>query len=236
VDDDFTVEEDAVLDVAAPGVLANDTDADVGDSRTAVLASDVSNGTLALGADGSFTYTPNAEFDGTDSFTYFANDGNADSATAATVMITVTPQTNEADLSVLIQPVEGFGEEGQPFTHDILVTNFGPSDVEGAMVSSALDSRLVDVTWACTASGGASCPATGSGDLDELVDIPAGGDLMFTITGTLTEGTPEEITSAVAVTVPATPPDPVPANNADEVTVRTGLFSDGFEASAAPVP
>ena len=46
------------------------------------------NGTLTLNADGSFTYTPNANFNGTDSFTYQANDGTADS-NVATVTITV---------------------------------------------------------------------------------------------------------------------------------------------------
>ena len=44
---------------------------------------------MTLNADGSFTYTPNANFNGTDSFTYKANDGTADS-NVATVTITVT--------------------------------------------------------------------------------------------------------------------------------------------------
>jgi hypothetical protein len=57
-----------VLNVSAPGVLANDTDID-GDSVTAVLVSGTSNGILILNADGSFDYTPNANFNGTDSFT-----------------------------------------------------------------------------------------------------------------------------------------------------------------------
>jgi VCBS repeat-containing protein len=75
------------LNVAAPGVLTNDSDAD-GDPLTAVLVSDVSNGSLSLNSDGSFSYTPNANFNGSDSFTYTANDGTADSNTA-TVSITV---------------------------------------------------------------------------------------------------------------------------------------------------
>ena len=46
------------------------------------------NGSLTLNADGSFVYTPNAGFCGTDSFTYTATDGHATSA-PATVTITV---------------------------------------------------------------------------------------------------------------------------------------------------
>ena len=84
--DSFSMNEGDTLSVSAPGVLANDTDAD-GNALTAVLVSGPS-GTLSLSPDGSFTYTPDAGFTGTDSFTYKANDGSADS-NVATVSITV---------------------------------------------------------------------------------------------------------------------------------------------------
>jgi hypothetical protein len=61
----------APLNVPAAGVLANDTDAD-GDTMRAVLADNVDHGTLNLAPDGSFTYTPNPGFTGTDTFTYRA--------------------------------------------------------------------------------------------------------------------------------------------------------------------
>ena len=44
-----------------------------------------------MNSDGSFTYTPALNYNGPDSFTYKANDGQADSPTNATVSITVTP-------------------------------------------------------------------------------------------------------------------------------------------------
>ena len=77
---------------AASGVLANDTDPD-GASLTAVLASNPAHGTLALSANGSFTYTPAANYTGPDTFTYRANDGSLNSNTA-TVSITVTAVNN----------------------------------------------------------------------------------------------------------------------------------------------
>jgi VCBS repeat-containing protein len=76
--DAYETDENAPLDVPAPGVLANDTDVD-GDALTAVLVGSVSHGTLVFNADGSFLYTPEANFNGEDSFTYKANDGVADS-------------------------------------------------------------------------------------------------------------------------------------------------------------
>src|SRR5207237_598439 len=75
--------------IAAPGVLGNDTDVDAGDTRTAVLASGPANGTLTMKADGSFTYTPSANFNGTDAFTYQAKDAAGAVSTVATVTITV---------------------------------------------------------------------------------------------------------------------------------------------------
>jgi VCBS repeat-containing protein len=73
--DDYAVEEDSELTVAAPGVLGNDSDAD-GDTLTLELLSETTHGTLSLNADGSFTYTPDENFFGVDSFTYRVSDGN----------------------------------------------------------------------------------------------------------------------------------------------------------------
>jgi hypothetical protein len=58
---------------------------------TAVLATGPNDGTLALNADGSFTYTPDPDFNGTDAFTYVANDGGEVDSNTATVTIAVNP-------------------------------------------------------------------------------------------------------------------------------------------------
>ncbi len=87
VADAYSVNEGSLLTVPAPGILANDTDPD-NDPLTAVFVSGVSHGTLALNANGSFTYLPAAGFHGVDSFTYKANDTRFDS-NVAIVRITV---------------------------------------------------------------------------------------------------------------------------------------------------
>jgi len=96
VADSYTTDEDVQLVVAAAeGVLANDTD---DGPLTAELVLDAANGTLALAADGSFTYLPDLDFNGEDSFTYKAFDGELYSETV-TVTITVTP-VNDAPEAV----------------------------------------------------------------------------------------------------------------------------------------
>ena len=103
VADSYTTAEDTLLSPAAPGVLANDTDAQ-GLPLTAILVSGVSNGALTLSSNGSFTYTPSLNFNGADSFTYKANNGSFDS-NVVTVSLTVTA-VNDAPVNSVPGPQE----------------------------------------------------------------------------------------------------------------------------------
>lgn len=96
VNDSYTTNEDTPLTIIATGVLGNDTDTE-NDPLTAVLDTTTSNGSLTLNSDGSFTYTPDPDFNGSDSFTYHANDGT-DNSNIATVTITVDP-VNDAPVA-----------------------------------------------------------------------------------------------------------------------------------------
>ena len=69
--DSYNVQKNVTLSVAGPGVLGNDTDPN-GLALHTVLGADVTNGTLTLNSDGSFDYTPDADYTGADSFTYQA--------------------------------------------------------------------------------------------------------------------------------------------------------------------
>jgi VCBS repeat-containing protein len=79
------------LTVAAPGVLANDSDPEH-TSLTASLLAQPSNGIVSLAGNGSFTYTPEQGFNGSASFTYQVTDagGKTDQATA-TLNVDVNP-------------------------------------------------------------------------------------------------------------------------------------------------
>jgi VCBS repeat-containing protein len=111
--DAYETAEDAPQIVPAPGVLVNDTDPD-GDVLFAVLADGPIHGTLDLHADGSFVYTPDANFYSTDTFTYRAFDGKDYSEPVAVTItvnavndppeitfLSVTSPINEGDTSVL---------------------------------------------------------------------------------------------------------------------------------------
>ncbi len=102
-DDAYTTNQNTPLPVAAPGVATNDGDGD-GDPinvQTALVAGP-SNGGVTLNADGSFTYTPNLGFSGSDSFTYRVDDGTG-LTDDAVVDITVTA-VPAGPLSLYMQP------------------------------------------------------------------------------------------------------------------------------------
>ena len=89
VNNSYTTAEDTTLTIPAAGILTNDIDPD-GDTLSALLVTDVAHGTLSLNPNGGFTYTPFTNYNGSDSFTYRAYDGLANSS-VATVTINITP-------------------------------------------------------------------------------------------------------------------------------------------------
>ncbi len=122
----YRVLEDGSLNVPAPGVLGNDYDAD-DDALSAIKVSDPAHGLLVLNADGSFTYTPDADWHGTDSFTYKINDSSQDS-NVATVYITVDPVQDAPDVA----PVDLGNvneDDSQLITQAMLLA--GASDADG---------------------------------------------------------------------------------------------------------
>ncbi len=98
VGEDYRTDEDTRLVVAASGVMANDTDTD-GDALMAAVRVQPEHGTVLLRLDGSFFYTPHANWSGTDWFDYRVNDGTGVSQLAR-VTVHVDP-VNDAPINTL---------------------------------------------------------------------------------------------------------------------------------------
>jgi VCBS repeat-containing protein len=96
--DSYSTPEDETLSIPAPGILANDQEFDL-QALTLTKLTDPLHGDLTLNADGSFTYVPDPDFFGTDSFTYTVFDGTSTPSAPATVTITVDPE-NDAPVAV----------------------------------------------------------------------------------------------------------------------------------------
>jgi hypothetical protein len=122
VEDEYRVDTGSDLQVEKPGVLENDTDED-GDELSALLVTDVTNGSLTLNEDGSFIYTPSEGFIGTDGFEYRASDGMAESEITS-VTILVEP------LNYVPEAVDDFvtTKEGVPLLIDVMGNDLGLGD------------------------------------------------------------------------------------------------------------
>lgn len=132
--DTYAIQEDKTLIVNLPGLLANDSDAD-GDHLTAIQTASPANGTLALHSDGSLTYTPNANFNGTDIFTYVANDG-ADNSSATTVTININSQN---DVPVSVDNTYSIGEDSVLQVSTINGVLRNDTDIDGNTLHAVLE-------------------------------------------------------------------------------------------------
>jgi predicted outer membrane repeat protein len=143
VNDSYSTSTNTTLNIAAPGVLSNDTDADGAlTPLTATLVSGPANASaFTLNADGSFTYTPNTGFAGTDSFTYRATDGLTTSADA-TVTITIGGppiyvSNPAAGSSITVNTLPGFS-----IFQSIQVTNNGGMQLVASSVTLTGSSQI----------------------------------------------------------------------------------------------
>ena len=161
VNDSYTATAGTVLTVsAANGVLANDSDPE-GDPFTAQLKTNVSNGTLSLGTNGSFTYTPNAGFTGTDNFTYQVTGG-----ASAPVTINVGAVQGQLVTTGLVARYES--DTAVSLGAGSNVTAWGDGSGRGNHLAAAGDPALLA---AATPTGKAAIVFDGTADLLQRVHV-----------------------------------------------------------------
>jgi Ca2+-binding RTX toxin-like protein len=174
-DDAATTDEDTAVTIS---VLANDSDPD-GDPLVVTGAS-ATNGAVAVNADGTLSYTPNGNSNGTDIISYTVSDGKGGTATA-TVAVTVNPVN---DAPVAVNDAATLDEDTE-ITIDVLAND---SDVDGdALTVSAASASQGTVTI----NGDGTLTYTPNGDFN-------GTD---TITYTVVDGKGGSATATVAVKV-----------------------------------
>lgn len=189
-DDTLTLEEDTVA-VLAP--LTNDT----GDGLTVTSFTAASSGTVAANGDGTFTYTPDANFAGSDSFTYTVTDGNGKSATA-TVNLTIAP-VNDGPTAVGDTTQTPAGTPLAIAAGDLLAND---SDVEGdALEILAVGNATGGSATLDPAGEIAFVPAagfTGEASFDYTIADGNGGTATATVTVAVLAPTEPELSAADA--------------------------------------
>ncbi len=102
---------------------------------------------------------------------------------------------------------------GNPVSYTIVASNAGPDPVTGAMVTDTLPAAITGASWTCTAAGGATCAASGTGNLNTAVNLPAGGSATFTVSGTVALAATGSLVNTATVVAPAGVNDTSPADN-----------------------
>lgn len=212
MNDVFSTDEDVALNVPAPGVLGNDTDVDE-HALVVESSTEPAHGSLVINPDGSFTYTPDENFHGDDSFSYTISDGH-DASAKATVSLEITSVN---DLPV-VTPVTLDAQTVQ-YGDRIAPVTIEATDVDSGPLTLSAPELLGDVTQTvgCTVSGkrstcswtvdGQALVVAGTHTLTFQVDDGAGGsaESSMALTVTLEDATADfgaDNPAAVAVATP----------------------------------
>ena len=211
--DTYTTPQNTTLTVAAPGLLANDSDPS-GNPLTAALVTGPANGTLTLNPNGSFSYTPKAGFSGADSFTYRDSDGTLLSNTA-TVALTVTQTVTQQP------PVAANDTYTTPQNTTLTVAATGllanDSDPSGNPLTAALVTGPANGTLTLNPNGSFSyTPKAGFSGADSFTYRDSDGTLLsntatvaLTVTTTTSAGTTIFSTTATPTRQDDGPDSPV---------------------------
>ncbi len=213
VADAYSTSEDTGLTIAAAaGLLVNDTDAE-GDVLTATVVTPPARGTLLLNPNGSFSYQPNANFSGTDSFTYQALDGGV--SLAAAVTLTVTP-VNDPPIAMTDAYV---GDPGASLTVPAgLGVLANDTDVD-------VGTTLTAVLATPPAGGGLTLNPDGSFTFNSA---PGG---TYTFTYRASDGTVQSAPTTVTLSLNAVPSGVADSYNASEDTPLTVSATQGVLAN-----
>ncbi|HSS75286.1 MAG TPA: IPTL-CTERM sorting domain-containing protein, partial [Thermoanaerobaculia bacterium] len=101
---------------------------------------------------------------------------------------------------------------GGSVTYTIVAANAGPSNATGATVADTFPASLT-CTWTCVGAGGGTCTASGSGNINDTVNLPNGGSVTYTASCTLSNAATGTLTNTATVAAPAGVTDPTPGNN-----------------------
>lgn len=178
---------------------------DVGPNETVTYSVDVKYSATATGS-----ITNTAEVTAPSGSTDTDTSNNIDSDTNNQASTT----DSEADLTITKDDGTGTYSAGKANTYTIVVRNNGPSDVTAAKVTDTFPSEISSVVVECSAGSGASCPAgPHNDDIDDLVDIPSGGQVTYTVQATYSNSASGDVTNTARVTAPSGTTDPDTSNN-----------------------
>ncbi len=132
------------------------------------------------------------------------------------------PLVTSGNLVVTIMPGDGNAAAGSPITYTITVTNTGPSNLNGAGITDVIPPGLMGVTYTSTATGATGNTTSGSGAINDTVNIQNGGIITYVVTGTIDPNFSGNIPFTASTTLP-----PGATGTAGSKTVNTNAVLTG---------
>ncbi|HSO21466.1 MAG TPA: hypothetical protein VLT81_01085, partial [Chondromyces sp.] len=137
-----------------------------------------------------------------------------------------------ADLGISVTPESQHLDDGELAAFTVTVTNDGPLPAPASVVSIDLPAELTGVAWSCVGNGGGVCTAAGTGDVDDLVDLPVGSSVVYTVSGNVPDpfAGSLQLTASVAPAAGITDPDSDDNSDTADIIAVDKIFEDGFES------
>ncbi len=179
------------------------------------------NDTVNLPSGGSVTYTASCSISGgasgslSNTATVTAPGDVADLTqdnNSATDTDTLMAMASMADLAITKTDGVTTATPGGSVTYTITASNAGPDNATGATVMDTFPAVLT-CTWTCVGAGGGTCTASGSGNINDTVNLPSGGSVTYTASCSISGGATGSLSNTATVAAPGGVNDPSPGNN-----------------------
>jgi uncharacterized repeat protein (TIGR01451 family) len=185
------------------------------------------NDTVNLAANGTATYTLNTTIAVTATGALV---NNADIAPPVDVVDSNLTNNSDRDTDALGARSElsitkthtGSLVPGSPVVYSIVARNAGPSSVTGVTVTDTLSGVLSNGTWTCVATIGSNCAPSGTGNINDTINLAANGSATYTLTATINPAATGTLTNTATVTGPLVPTD---TNGDDNTAIDTGVLT-----------
>ncbi|MBV8520399.1 MAG: DUF11 domain-containing protein [Acidobacteria bacterium] len=189
------------------------------------------NDTVNLPSGGSVTYTAACTISGAATGTL----SNTATVAAPGGVTDPTPGNNSAtdsdtlgasaDLSITKTDGVTTATAGGSTTYTITASNAGPSNATGATVADTFPASLT-CTWTCAGLAGGTCTASGSGNINDTVNLPSGGSVTYTASCSISGSASGTLSNTATVAAPGGVTDPTPGNNSATDTDTLGASAD----------
>ncbi len=127
-----------------------------------------------------------------------------------------------ADLSITKTNGTANSTAGTNTTYTITASNAGPSAATGSTVVDNFPAACTTVNWTCIGAGTGTCAAGGTGNINQVVNLPVGGSVTFTAVCGISAGATGTLANTATVATPGGTTDPNGANNSASDTDTLG--------------